>query len=123
VLTNQPAIGFSSRFWVSVAKVKFAEANLRLVVSMARKVHRTRHVLPGFDPERDLGLMRAVEKFDYERRLQVLDRCDLVNPAGDHAGNRRPGAPDPRAGAHGRGDQQGLSRSAAAGADARPRAH
>ncbi|TMF09571.1 MAG: hypothetical protein E6I41_05675 [Chloroflexi bacterium] len=54
--------------------------------------------------------------------LQVLDLRHVVDPAGHHARDRRPGADDPHPGAHGRDDQQARPRFAAAFAGARARA-
>ena len=54
--------------------------------------------------------------------LQVLDVRDVVDPPGDHARDRRPGAHDPHPGAHGRDDEQGAARPAPDAAGARPRA-
>jgi RNA polymerase sigma factor (sigma-70 family) len=49
------------------ARQLFLSANLRLVVSVARKYPRTAMSLLDLIQEGNLGLIRAVEKFDYER--------------------------------------------------------
>jgi DNA-directed RNA polymerase sigma subunit (sigma70/sigma32) len=45
--------------------------------------------------EGNLGLIRAVEKFDYRMGFKLLDVRDVVDPPGGHARARRPGPHDP----------------------------
>jgi RNA polymerase primary sigma factor len=49
------------------AKSRFVGANLRLVISMTRRYHRSLLPLEDLVQEGNLGLMRAVERFDYRR--------------------------------------------------------
>jgi RNA polymerase sigma factor (sigma-70 family) len=49
------------------ARQRFLQANLRLVVSVARKYPRASMGLLDLIQEGNLGLIRAVEKFDYQR--------------------------------------------------------
>ena len=55
--------------------------------------------------EGNLGLIKAVEKFDYTQGLQVLHLRHLVDPPGHHPRHRRPGPHHPHPRAHG-GDHQ-----------------
>ena len=49
------------------AKNQFVKANLRLVVSIARRFNYGRMALPDLIQEGNIGLMKAVERYDYRR--------------------------------------------------------
>jgi RNA polymerase primary sigma factor len=49
------------------ARAKLIEANLRLVVSLAKRQRTTKLALVDLVQEGNIGLMKAVEKFDYRR--------------------------------------------------------
>jgi RNA polymerase primary sigma factor len=94
--------------WISEdgrrAKNHLLEANLRLVVSLAKRYTGR-------------GMLFL------HQGLQVLDVRDLVDPAGDHPRDGRPGPHHPDSGAHGRGHQQAGPRPAPDAAGPRARAH
>lgn len=52
-------------FWV--ARQAFAKANLRLVVSMARRIGRGRMAMPDLVQEGNIGLMQAIDRFDHTK--------------------------------------------------------
>ncbi len=52
---------------VKAAKNEFVKANLRLVVSIARRFNHGRLPLPDLIQEGNIGLMKAVERYDYRR--------------------------------------------------------
>jgi RNA polymerase primary sigma factor len=53
--------------YIEVAKHKFIQANLRLVVAIARRYDRGQMPLIDLIQEGNLGLIKAVERFDYRR--------------------------------------------------------
>ena len=64
------------------AKKDMIEANLRLVISIAKKyTNRGLHFLDLIQ-EGNIGLMKAVDKFEYRRGFQVFNLRDLVDSSG-----------------------------------------
>jgi uncharacterized coiled-coil protein SlyX len=87
-----------------------------------QEVHEPRPAVPRPDPGRQYRPDEGGRQVRVPAWLQVLDLCDVVDPAGDHPFYRRSGEDDPHSGAHDRDDQQDRAHLAPDAARDRPRA-
>ena len=71
-----------------------------------QEIHQSRPAVPRSHPGRQYRPDEGGRQVRISPRLQVLDLRHLVDQAGDHPLDRRPGAHHPHSGAHDRDDQQ-----------------
>ena len=69
LLTREEEVSLSKRIEKGdeLARAKMIESNLRLAISIAKKYHKSGCSMEDLIQESNIGLMKAVEKFDWRR--------------------------------------------------------
>jgi DNA-directed RNA polymerase sigma subunit (sigma70/sigma32) len=79
----------------AVARERLIQANLRLVVTVARDYINLGLPLLDLISEGNIGLMKAVDRFDPEKKREVKHVCQLVDQTGNQARTCQPEQDNP----------------------------